>query len=141
MVLCILFVLLMIRRQPRSTRTDTLFPYTTLFRSLCGLFYGGISCRCYREPIVPKGRSPHLSWRGSRISSASCVASCTSSRLILVVISSRWAVRALLSSSNSGQSVIWTKQIGIASCRERVCQYVWISVVAVPLKKKKEKRQ
>src|SRR3546814_8992314 len=27
------FVLLMIRRPPRSTRTDTLFPYTTLFRS------------------------------------------------------------------------------------------------------------
>src|SRR3546814_17391044 len=25
---------LMIRRPPRSTRTDTLFPYTTLFRSL-----------------------------------------------------------------------------------------------------------
>src|SRR3546814_9017246 len=24
----------MIRRQPRSTRTDTLFPYTTLFRSV-----------------------------------------------------------------------------------------------------------
>src|SRR3546814_16574535 len=28
------FFLLMIRRPPRSTRTDTLFPYTTLFRSL-----------------------------------------------------------------------------------------------------------
>src|SRR3546814_17287580 len=27
------FFLLMIRRPPRSTRTDTLFPYTTLFRS------------------------------------------------------------------------------------------------------------
>src|SRR3546814_16412776 len=27
------FFFLMIRRQPRSTRTDTLFPYTTLFRS------------------------------------------------------------------------------------------------------------
>src|SRR3546814_13089608 len=26
---------LMIRRPPRSTRTDTLFPYTTLFRSIC----------------------------------------------------------------------------------------------------------
>src|SRR3546814_4068478 len=26
-------VFLMIRRPPRSTRTDTLFPYTTLFRS------------------------------------------------------------------------------------------------------------
>src|SRR3546814_6073020 len=26
----------MIRRPPRSTRTDTLFPYTTLFRSIVG---------------------------------------------------------------------------------------------------------
>src|SRR3546814_6169266 len=25
----------MLRRPPRSTRTDTLFPYTTLFRSIC----------------------------------------------------------------------------------------------------------
>src|SRR3546814_11534560 len=40
----------MIRRPPRSTRTDTLFPYTTLFRSwrqvrrrsLCSAFAGGI---------------------------------------------------------------------------------------------------
>src|SRR3546814_6614741 len=29
---------LRIRRPPRSTRTDTLFPYTTLFRSLCLAF-------------------------------------------------------------------------------------------------------
>src|SRR3546814_5131143 len=29
----IVFVFLMIRLPPRSTRTDTLFPYTTLFRS------------------------------------------------------------------------------------------------------------
>src|SRR3546814_15738110 len=42
------FFFLMIRRPPRSTRTDTLFPYTTLFRSprLCAdreepLFRGG----------------------------------------------------------------------------------------------------
>src|SRR3546814_2063101 len=43
---CIGFTLLfflMIRRPPRSTRTDTLFPYTTLFRSPrkrgdCGVF-------------------------------------------------------------------------------------------------------
>src|SRR3546814_6698675 len=28
-----IFLFLMIRRPPRSTRTDTLFPYTTLFRS------------------------------------------------------------------------------------------------------------
>src|SRR3546814_15842358 len=32
--MCDFFVCLMIRRPPRSTRTDTLFPYTTLFRSL-----------------------------------------------------------------------------------------------------------
>src|SRR3546814_6676888 len=37
----------MIRRPPRSTRTDTLFPYTTLFRSTAlaiysaGLYFGG----------------------------------------------------------------------------------------------------
>src|SRR3546814_12271718 len=35
----LLFFFLMIRRPPRSTRTDTLFPYTTLFRSL---FDGGL---------------------------------------------------------------------------------------------------
>src|SRR3546814_5468442 len=32
-----MFFFLMIRRPPRSTRTDTLFPYTTLFRSVVGL--------------------------------------------------------------------------------------------------------
>src|SRR3546814_17767803 len=30
---CLFFFFLMVRRPPRSTRTDTLFPYTTLFRS------------------------------------------------------------------------------------------------------------
>src|SRR3546814_17608593 len=30
----VFFSFLMIRRPPRSTRTDTLFPYTTLFRSV-----------------------------------------------------------------------------------------------------------
>src|SRR3546814_16407148 len=33
---CLIFFFLMIRRPPRSTRTDTLFPYTTLFRSGLG---------------------------------------------------------------------------------------------------------
>src|SRR3546814_2388908 len=48
----------MIRRPPRSTRTDTLFPYTTLFRSverLRGLGLGGAGGRRLR------GRRPrHL---------------------------------------------------------------------------------
>src|SRR3546814_11545873 len=30
---CVIVFFLMIRRPPRSTRTDALFPYTTLFRS------------------------------------------------------------------------------------------------------------
>src|SRR3546814_15686232 len=33
MVILVIFFLI-IRRPPRSTRTDTLFPYTTLFRSI-----------------------------------------------------------------------------------------------------------
>src|SRR3546814_10491580 len=41
---CIFIFLLMIRRPPRSTRTDTLFPYTTLFRSdrLCTTHRGDV---------------------------------------------------------------------------------------------------
>src|SRR3546814_17997912 len=43
------FFFLMIRRPPRSTRTDTLFPYTTLFRSrqirrLSGVGRSGALC-------------------------------------------------------------------------------------------------
>src|SRR3546814_21101746 len=40
----LLFIfLLMIRRPPRSTRTDTLFPYTTLFRSCLLIFQAAIT--------------------------------------------------------------------------------------------------
>src|SRR3546814_4523109 len=35
----------MIRRPPRSTRTDTLFPYTTLFRSVCDRGHGRVRSR------------------------------------------------------------------------------------------------
>src|SRR3546814_10936189 len=41
------FFFLMIRRPPRSTRTDTLFPYTTLFRSVPGL------------QLLQQGQYPH----------------------------------------------------------------------------------
>src|SRR3546814_8759897 len=39
----------MIRRPPRSTRTDTLFPYTTLFRSLCSFAIPGGSQKSPRS--------------------------------------------------------------------------------------------
>src|SRR3546814_15825355 len=49
-VLCyFFFFFLMIRRPPRSTRTDTLFPYTTLFRSLPG----GICAECLAARYHP----------------------------------------------------------------------------------------
>src|SRR3546814_6917218 len=45
MMWLLLFFFLMIRRPPRSTRTDTLFPYTTLFRSHRSLLADGAICR------------------------------------------------------------------------------------------------
>src|SRR3546814_12145595 len=47
----------MIRRPPRSTRTDTLFPYTTLFRSTLAL-----AARIY----VPLGNEPRNRCRMDR---------------------------------------------------------------------------
>src|SRR3546814_3395237 len=45
----------MIRRPPRSTRTDTLFPYTTLFRS-CDVVSGGDQAKAYVNlPTTAKG--------------------------------------------------------------------------------------
>src|SRR3546814_1883669 len=42
-IIFLVFFFLMIRRPPRSTRTDTLFPYTTLFRSVSSaVVRGGI---------------------------------------------------------------------------------------------------
>src|SRR3546814_2611295 len=57
----------MIRRPPRSTRTDTLFPYTTLFRSsVCasampsssrrsGIFISGLQDEARQQPVFGAG--------------------------------------------------------------------------------------
>src|SRR3546814_3959197 len=44
----------MIRRPPRSTRTDTLFPYTTLFRSLEVELLGDVGA----APVTAVGERP-----------------------------------------------------------------------------------
>src|SRR3546814_10894875 len=44
----------MIRRPPRSTRTDTLFPYATLFRSESGMGEG--PCRARQIPVGGRSR-------------------------------------------------------------------------------------
>src|SRR3546814_3518552 len=68
---------LMIRRPPRSTRTDTLFPYTTLFRS--GHRHGSPARRpacgdglrfCFFSPVqqqrsIPVRLNPYLSFDGN----------------------------------------------------------------------------
>src|SRR3546814_17796536 len=57
--LCLRFFFLMTRRPPKSTRTDTLFPYTTLFRAAATF------------PIVPEchGGNPALPVWASRSAS------------------------------------------------------------------------
>src|SRR3546814_17339949 len=51
------FFFLMIRRPPRSTRTDTLFPYTTLFRS-------------HRGPCIAVTLNDRLDYFGSTVNLA-----------------------------------------------------------------------
>src|SRR3546814_6190305 len=55
------FVFLMIRRPPRSTRTDTLFPYTTLFRSLR---WRGSSGSSWSAPAPTRESSAGSTWSG-----------------------------------------------------------------------------
>src|SRR3546814_4550343 len=47
----------MIRRPPRSTRTDTLFPYTTLFRSISGTPHGTSGTESRSNGNAPQGIS------------------------------------------------------------------------------------
>src|SRR3546814_14166037 len=99
----------MIRRPPRSTRTDTLFPYTTLVRSPLGRPLEGRAQRRWLAPAVAAG---------------------------VAVVAAGGYFAWQQSASPPETPVAATPEIGRASCRERVCQYVYISGVAVSLKKK-----
>src|SRR3546814_16055501 len=65
-MLVVFFFFLMIRRPPRSTRTDTLFPYTTLFRSHQDLARelavgaGGAHDERHAQALFPAGRGDAL---------------------------------------------------------------------------------
>src|SRR3546814_12700600 len=110
----------MIRRPPRSTRTDTLFPYTTLFRSCVELKLA---------PSSAKGSDRHdlgeLKLMIELRADAATV-------IAVIVLQARTAVIAVLHSAvgnglhryRAGLSRGREGEIGRASCRERVCQYV-----------------
>src|SRR3546814_19970464 len=115
-IYCLFF--LMNRRPPRSTRTDTLLPYTTLFRSPSGTVVVGHrqAFRTAAAALLRRGLFRGGFFRGRLFGRLS--------RGFLGGLAGLLGgLRALL-------------QIGRASCRDRVCQYVEISVVAVSLKKK-----
>src|SRR3546814_13476193 len=106
----------MIRRPPRSTRTDTLFPYTTLFRSQAGR-------RVRRLP-----RSGLLAEVGD---AGPCIA--LRGDLDALPVEDRtedpWRSTVPGVAHSCGHDVhtaalIGAGQLGRASCRERVCQYV-----------------
>src|SRR3546814_11326774 len=97
----------MIRRPPRSTRTDTLFPYTTLFRSE------------FAEEVMTRLDSTEY---GDGYMPAD------SFGRLVDVCTEDWWVRILRpDGTDTGEAEAFTidiAQIGRASCRERVCQYV-----------------
>src|SRR3546814_13813736 len=99
----------MIRRPPRSTRTDTLFPYTTLFRSVVRHVGAG------RRPL-------HAGRRAVELDQAAEIRRPLGEALVLdgALADEGQADVALLHVHRLGGD----EQIGRASCRERVCQYV-----------------
>src|SRR3546814_17037660 len=51
----LVFFFLMIRRPPRSTRTDTLFPYTALFRSQRDLYRSLLGVASHEQDAIVTG--------------------------------------------------------------------------------------
>src|SRR3546814_13345660 len=97
----------MIRRPPRSTRTDTLFPYTTLFRSPRQIG-GGVF-----DPLwVPGAQQPREGFlhQVGRLVGADPSPELTQKAPMLGAIDLLECVDSL--------------KIGSASCRARVCPYV-----------------
>src|SRR3546814_19692385 len=99
----------MIRRPPRSTRTDTLFPYTTLFRSLCVGDMAFFEAAMARLGNVQLKNAKKLIHEGGDLGLRSLYEKAKMPERLFSAV--RAAVQILA-------------EIGRASCRERVCQYV-----------------
>src|SRR3546814_11984864 len=113
---------LRIPRPPRSTLTDTLFPYTTLFRSPDLTTIGSIFLRAHQRP---QAQRLHQALHRLVIDHITSLAQRHRNTSI--------AVAALVLRIDGQDLGLYGRvlKIGRASSRERVCQYVYISVVAV----------
>src|SRR3546814_14595429 len=134
-----MFFFLLNQRPPRSTRTDTLFPHTTLYRSMAAQFGDAVEQRLARLHIGDDRRArPVLQHRGG-IDLQKLVApdypalAVDRADPIAVSIESDAEIEIPLRDQflEIGQirlfgriGVMVRKKIGRASCRERVCQYV-----------------
>src|SRR3546814_18059986 len=140
----------MIRRPPRSTRTDTLFPYTTLFRSVVM----GAGKHIQMAAPVAKGVAvAHVQMhlfkqrRGALGVQPVGHAFAETAEVLVGLVAQRQQAelqmrqhRPLVNHAfGKGAGVVRrltiAKETGSASCRERVGQYVVIMVVAASLKK------
>src|SRR3546814_20343698 len=118
------FFCLMIRRPPRSTRADTLFPYTTLFRSVVGLDVA----------TVAQGRQRREGVRRAQLEVDAPVDELEQLRRELDVADAAGAAldlpvggaaqRDLLLGPDLHSAHVAQVAVGRASGRERVCRYV-----------------
>src|SRR3546814_13730518 len=128
------FFFFIIRLPPRSTRTDTLFPYTTLFRSHRLSFHSGA-----RGPFGQRGGGVVLIPPIERIAQTGSTNADLLARLAggEHVGEGHWLVA---DRQNAGRGRLGRAEIGRASCRERVWQDVSISVVDVSLQQNNKKQ-
>src|SRR3546814_16460148 len=112
----------MIRRPPRSNRTDTLLPYTTLFRSIGAIRWKTWKMLCaFRRAASTLARLP-LIFSDHLVPLHSEVCASFSNDASYAVLSGDhergFNACVELCDRHVGS------EIGRASCRERVCQYV-----------------
>src|SRR3546814_11892602 len=112
----------MLRRPPRSTRTDTRFPYPTLFRSRWSI--GHDHATLAPVPIMEDGKTRHVSISLILATQECCpIPGLDDLEAIVKEIGHRQcSLGAPFPIINP--SVIDADKIGRASCRERACQYV-----------------
>src|SRR3546814_17596337 len=125
---------LMIRRPPRSTRTDTLFPYTTLFRSIGaitgpeGIYAAGVGQHQMWAAQFIKYERPNA-WlnsggagtMGYAVPAAMGAKVAEPDRVVLAIVGDGCFQRP-----NPELATCVIHQIGSVECRERVCPYVLV---------------